>query len=62
MYIHTYIHEPGEPLWLSGKVVENEKINEIKRTRDRSPPQATSLKNTYMNLFGKNRILKLRSS
>jgi hypothetical protein len=34
----------GEPLWLSGKVVENEIINEIKRTRVRSPPQATSLK------------------
>jgi hypothetical protein len=34
----------GEPLWLSGKVVENEKINEIERTRVRSPPQATSLK------------------
>jgi hypothetical protein len=32
----------GEPLWLSGKVVKNEKINEIVRTRVRSPPQATS--------------------
>jgi hypothetical protein len=34
----------GEPLWLSGKVVKNEKINEIERTRVRSPPLATSLK------------------
>jgi hypothetical protein len=34
----------GEPLWLSGKVVKNEKINEIERTRVRSPPRATSLK------------------
>jgi hypothetical protein len=34
----------GEPLWLSGKVVKNEKINEIKRTWVRSPPRATSLK------------------
>jgi hypothetical protein len=33
-----------EPLWLSGKVVKNEKINEIQRTRVRSPPRATSLK------------------
>jgi hypothetical protein len=34
----------GEPLWLSGKVVKNEKINEIQRTRVHSPPRATSLK------------------
>jgi hypothetical protein len=34
----------GEPLWLSGKVVKIEKINEIERTRVRSPPRATSLK------------------
>jgi hypothetical protein len=34
----------GEPLWLSGKVVKKEKINEIKRTRVGSPPRATSLK------------------
>jgi hypothetical protein len=27
----------GEPLWLSGKVVKNEIINEIERTRVRSP-------------------------
>jgi hypothetical protein len=52
MYIHTYIHEPGEPLWLSGKVVENEKINEIKRTRVRSPPQATSLKKQILKGLG----------
>jgi hypothetical protein len=32
----------GEPLWLSGKVEKNEKINEIKRPWVRSPPQATS--------------------
>jgi hypothetical protein len=28
----------NEPLWLSGKVVKNEKINEIERTWVRSPP------------------------
>jgi hypothetical protein len=39
----------GEPLWLSGKVVKNEKINEIERTRVHSPPWATSfLKGTYI--------------
>jgi hypothetical protein len=27
----------GEPLWLSCRVVKNEKINEIERTRVRSP-------------------------
>jgi hypothetical protein len=32
----------GEPLWLSSKVFENEKINEIERTQVRSPPRATS--------------------
>jgi hypothetical protein len=32
----------GEPLWLSGKVVKNETIKEIERTRVRSPPRATS--------------------
>jgi hypothetical protein len=32
----------GEPLWLSGKVVKNEKIKEIERTRVRSPSRATS--------------------
>jgi hypothetical protein len=36
----SYIH--GEPLWLSGKVVKNEKINDIERTQVRSPPRATS--------------------
>jgi hypothetical protein len=36
----------GELLWLSGKVVKNEKINDIERTRVRSPPpRETSLKN-----------------
>jgi hypothetical protein len=40
-------HVTGEPLWLSGKVVKNEKINEIERTRVRSPPQATSFKNMF---------------
>jgi hypothetical protein len=39
-----YMQKLGEPLWLSGKVVKNEKINECERTRVRSPPQATSLK------------------
>jgi hypothetical protein len=34
----------GEPLWLSGEVEKNEKINEIERTRVCSPPRATSLK------------------
>jgi hypothetical protein len=28
----------GEPLWLSGKVVKNEIINEIERTRVHSRP------------------------
>jgi hypothetical protein len=37
----------GEPLWLSGKVVKNEKINEIERTRVCSPPRATSLKKQF---------------
>jgi hypothetical protein len=37
----------GEPLWLSGKVVKHEKINDIKRTRVRSPPRATSLKKDF---------------
>jgi hypothetical protein len=32
----------GEPLWLSGKVAKNEKINEFERTRAHSPPRATS--------------------
>jgi hypothetical protein len=32
----------GKPLWLSGKVVKNEKINEIERTWVHSPPRATS--------------------
>jgi hypothetical protein len=42
---HKTIHIYGEPLWLSGKVVKNENINEIKRTRVRSlPPRATSFK------------------
>jgi hypothetical protein len=36
------VYNPGAPLWLSGKVVKNEKINEIERTRVRSPPRATS--------------------
>jgi hypothetical protein len=39
----------GEPLWLSGKVVKNEKINEIERTRVCYPPRATSLKNILNN-------------
>jgi hypothetical protein len=41
----------GEPLWLSGKVVKNEKINEIERTRVRSPPRDTSLKKLMLNCF-----------
>jgi hypothetical protein len=32
----------GELLWLSGKVVKNEKINEIERTRVHSRPRVTS--------------------
>jgi hypothetical protein len=38
----------GEPLWLSGKVVKYEKINEIESTRVRSPPRVTSLKKNNM--------------
>jgi hypothetical protein len=34
----------GEPLWLSGKVVKNEKIDLIERTLVCFPPWATSLK------------------
>jgi hypothetical protein len=41
----------GEPLWLSGKVVKNEKINEIERTRVRSPPRATSFFKKCMQLM-----------
>jgi hypothetical protein len=41
---HFYERVQGEPLWLSGKVVKNEKINEIERTQVRSPPRATSFK------------------
>jgi hypothetical protein len=37
----------GEPLWLSGKVVKTEKINEIERTWVRSPPRATSFFNVF---------------
>jgi hypothetical protein len=40
-------HKIGEPLWLSGKVVKNEKINEIQRPRVRSPPRATYFLNNY---------------
>jgi hypothetical protein len=40
----NYYSSNGELLWLSGKVVKNEKINEIERTRVHSPPRATSLK------------------
>jgi hypothetical protein len=39
----------GEPLWLSSKVVKNEKINDIKRTRVRSPPRATSFKKNILD-------------
>jgi hypothetical protein len=35
----------GELQWLSIKVANNEKINEIERTRVRSPPRATSFLN-----------------
>jgi hypothetical protein len=43
----------GEPLWLSGKVVKNEKINEIERTRAHSPPRATSFlkKCMYLDMY-----------
>jgi hypothetical protein len=43
VYIHT-------KLWLSGKVVKNEKIKEIERSRVRSPPRATSLKKIHTKL------------
>jgi hypothetical protein len=33
--------DSGEPLWLSSKVVKKETMNEIERTRVRSPPRAT---------------------
>jgi hypothetical protein len=46
------LEKVGEPLWLSGKVVKKEKINEIERTRVRSPPWATSLKKE----FGKSKL------
>jgi hypothetical protein len=47
----------GEPLWLNGKVVENEKINEIERTRVRSPPRA---KKVVTNIFrGDKRLSKM---
>jgi hypothetical protein len=36
--------KPLSKCWLSGKVVKNDKIIEIERTRVRSPPRATSLK------------------
>jgi hypothetical protein len=45
----TYVCN-GEPLWLSGKVVKNGKINEIERTRVRSPHRATSLKKVAQNV------------
>jgi hypothetical protein len=41
----------GEPLWLSGKVVKNEKINEIERTQVRSPPRATSLNKKRLGYY-----------
>jgi hypothetical protein len=44
-HIQAYkVSDLGEPLWLSSKVVKNEKINEIERTRVCSPPRATSLR------------------
>jgi hypothetical protein len=46
----------GEPLMLSGKVVKKEKINEIERTRVRSPPRATSSKNIY-NIWSHNQMV-----
>jgi hypothetical protein len=39
----------GEPLWLSCRVVKNEKINEIERTRVRSPPSMSVL-NLLLNV------------
>jgi hypothetical protein len=53
--VNILIHKlftTGEPLWLSGKVVKNEKIKEIERTWVRSPPRAISLKNnSLLKLF-----------
>jgi hypothetical protein len=40
----------GELLWLSGKVVKNEIIKEMERTRVRSPPRATSFYKKSVNL------------
>jgi hypothetical protein len=47
MFSNRYL---GEPLWLSGKVVKNKKINEIERTRVRSPHRATSLKKVLKSI------------
>jgi hypothetical protein len=44
IFYFIIVSKIGEPLWLSGKVVKNEKINEIQRTWVCSPPRATSLK------------------
>jgi hypothetical protein len=52
----------GEPLWLSGKVVKNEKINEIQRTRVRSPPRATSLKNDMVKFLKNSSILNKKGN
>jgi hypothetical protein len=38
----------GEPLWLSGKVVKNEKINEINRTWVHSPPPGNLFKKIWL--------------
>jgi hypothetical protein len=40
----------GEPLWLSGKVVQIEKINEIERSRVRSPPGQPLFKKMFIKL------------
>jgi hypothetical protein len=44
---HKYLLFYGEPLWLSGKVVKNEKINEIERTLGSLPTPG----NLFFNLF-----------
>jgi hypothetical protein len=44
LFLKTKFSSWGELLWLSSKVVKNEKINEIERTQFLSPPRATSLK------------------
>jgi hypothetical protein len=49
----------GEPLWLSGKVVKMRKINEIERTRVRSPPSTHPRATSFFKKSSE--LAKLRS-